>query len=99
MSWQSSRRDISGWPSPWPKTNFVFCVYEICTPAHRPDAAIYHESYVGRGFGGHLCVPAVAAGATQGGQYSGVKITAIKTGNSCRQFHASTASTGAKCAD
>src|SRR6266478_6313846 len=75
MSWTPGGRDLCRWPAPWPKPDVIPGVQQVHTPAYRPDAAFYNQGYVGRGLGGHLCLPAIAATTAQGGQHSCAKIT------------------------
>src|ERR1700704_85710 len=74
MSWTPSGRDLSRWPAPRPKPDVIPGVQQVHTPAFGPDAAFYNQGYVGRGLGGYLCLPAIAATTAQGGQHSSSKI-------------------------
>src|SRR6266576_1472659 len=74
MSRTPSGRDLRRWPAPWPKPDLIRGVQQVHTPAYRPDAAFHNQSYVGRGLGGYLCLPAIAATTAQGGQHSSAKI-------------------------
>src|ERR1700704_4643678 len=74
MSRTPSGRDLCRWSAPGPKPDVIPGVQQVHTPALRPDAAFYNQGYVGRGLGGYLCLPAIAATAAQGGQHSSAKI-------------------------
>src|SRR6266446_7710252 len=74
MSRAPSGRDLCRWPAPGPKPDVIPGVQQVHTPTYRPDAAFYHQGHLGRGLGGHLCLPAIAATTTQGGQHSSAKI-------------------------
>src|SRR6266481_599170 len=74
MSWRPGGRDLCRWPAPWPKPDVIPGVQQVHTPALGPDAAFYHQGHLGRGLGGYLCLPAIAATTTEGGQHSSAKI-------------------------
>ena len=74
MSRTPGGRDLCRWPAPGPKPDVIPGVQQVHTPTYRPDAAFYNQGYVGRGLGGHLCLPAIAATTAQGGQHSSAKI-------------------------
>src|SRR6266404_7648843 len=74
MSRAPSGRDLRRWPAPGPKPDLIRGVQQVHTPALRPDAAFYHQGHLGRGLGGYLCLPAIAATTAQGGQHSSAKI-------------------------
>src|SRR2546427_12982687 len=74
MSRAPCGRNLCRWTAPGPKPDVIPGIQQVHTPAYRPDAAFHNQSYVGRGLGGYLCLPAIAATTAQGGQHSSAKI-------------------------
>src|SRR6267143_3674455 len=74
MSRTPGGRDLRRWPAPGSKPDVIPGVRQVHTPAFGPDAAFYHQGHLGRGLGGYLCLPAIAATTAQGRQHSSAKI-------------------------
>src|SRR5882762_5451726 len=74
MSRAPSGRDLGRWPAPGPKPDLIPGVQPVHPPPYGPDAAFYNQGHLGRGLGGYLCLPAIAATTSEGGQHSGAKI-------------------------
>src|SRR5882672_1528965 len=74
MSRAPSGRDLRRWPAPGPKPDLIRGVQPVHPPPYRPDATFYNQSHLGRGLGGYLCLPAIAATTAQGGKHSSVEI-------------------------